>query len=285
MGAHSADDRLDGPNKPGEGTRPTVAVTRVILIGAVVLLVAYAALTAFAAGIVDRMLYFPDYASREEPRNVIRIPLPDGGSVAALYLPNPAAKHTLWFFHGNAESLGSLEPFLRQLHARGFAVFAYDYPGYGVSTGTPNEKAIYTTNAAAARYLRDTLHVPLSRVVLVGRSLGGGPATDLAMREPVAGLVLQSAFMSVYRVMTRMRLLPFDQFENLRKLPSVKCPVLVMHGTADEVIPFAHGEKLFAAASDKKAKLWIEGAHHNDFVVIAGERYWTALREFDVALP
>lgn len=252
---------------------------------AVATLVVYVALTALAASIVDGMLYFPDYASRKEPANVIRIPTPEGGSLAAIYLPNPAAKHTLWFFHGNAEDLGSLEPFLRELHARGFAVFAYDYPGYGVSTGTPNEKAIYAANAAAARYLQDTLKVPLSRVVLVGRSLGGGPATDLATREPVAGLVLQSTFMSVYRVMTRVRLLPFDQFENLRKLPRVKCPVLVMHGTADEVIPFKHGEKLFAAAPGQKSHLWIEGAQHNDFTAVAGERYWHALRDFVASLP
>lgn len=258
---------------------------RLILIGAVVLLLAYGALTALAATVVDRMLYFPDFASRKAPENLIRIPLPDGGSLAAVYLPNPAAKHTLWFFHGNAEDLGTLEAFLRELHARGFAVFAYDYPGYGVSTGKPNEKAIYAANAAAARYLQDTLRVPLSRVILYGRSLGGGPATDLATREPVAGLVLQSAFMSVYRVMTRVRLLPFDQFENLRKLPRVKCPVLVMHGTADEVISFKHGEKLFAAAPGRKSHLWVEGAQHNDFTEIAGERYWTVLREFEASLP
>lgn len=258
---------------------------RVILIVAAVLVLAFVALTALAASIVDGMLYFPDYASRKEPANVIRIPTPDGGSLAAVYLPNPAAKHTVWFFHGNAEDLGSLEPFLRELHARGFSVFAYDYPGYGVSTGKPNEKAIYAANAVAARYLHETLKVPLSRVILVGRSLGGGPATDLATREPVAGLVLQSTFMSVYRVMTRVRLLPFDQFENLRKLPRVKCPVLVMHGTADEVIPFKHGEKLHAAARGTKSHLWIEGAQHNDFISVAGERYWSALREFAAALP
>lgn len=260
-------------------------VTRVILIAVVVLLVACVALTALAAGIVDGMLYFPQYASCKEPQNVIRIPTADGGSVAAIYLPNPAAKHTLWFFHGNAEDLGSLEPFLHEMRARGYAVFAYDYPGYGVSTGRPNEKAIYAANTAAARYLQDTLKVSLSRVILVGRSLGGGPATDLAAREPVAGLVLQSAFMSVYRVMTRVRLLPFDQFENLRKIPRVQCPVLVMHGTADEVIPFKHGEKLYAEAAGKKSHLWIEGARHNDFVSVAGERYWSALREFTASLP
>lgn len=258
---------------------------RKVMITGLVILAAYLGVTLLAAGVVDRMLYYPDYAPRNAPVGLIRIPTAEGGSIAALHLPNPAAKHTLWFFHGNAESLGSLEPFLREMHARGFAVFAYDYPGYGVSAGRPSEKSIYAANAAATRYLQETLKVPLSRVILVGRSLGGGPATDIAAREPVAGLVLQSAFVSVYRVMTRVRLLPFDQFENLRKLPRVKCPVLVMHGTADEVIPFTHGEKLFAAAPGAKASLWIEGAHHNDFVALAGERYWTALHNFTDSLP
>lgn len=252
---------------------------------AVATLVLYVAITALAASIVDSMLYLPDYASRREPENVIRIPTSDGGSVAAVYLPNPKAKYTLWFFHGNAEDLGTLEPFLHELHARGYAVFAYDYPGYGVSTGRPSEKAIYAANAAAAHYLQDILRVPLSRVILVGRSLGGGPATDLATHEPVAGLVLQSTFMSVYRVMTRVRLLPFDQFENLRKIPQVKCPVLVMHGTADEVIAYAHGTKLYGAAKGMKMNLWVEGAHHNDFVALAGERYWQALADFAAKLP
>lgn len=246
--------------------------------------IAWGALSAFAASMVDKLLYFPDHASRAAPTGVIRIPTGDGQSIAAVHLPNPAARHTLWFFHGNAESLADVEPFLRELHARGFAVFAYDYPGYGVSTGTPNEQAIYAANAAAARYLTDTLKTPLDRVILFGRSLGGGPATDLAVRERVAGLVLQSTFMSVYRVVTTWPLLPLDQFKNLKKIPHVRCPVLVMHGTADEVIAFKHGEKLHAAAPTPKRHLWIEGARHNDFTDVAGERLWQALREFEAEL-
>lgn len=246
--------------------------------------IAWGALSAFAASMVDKLLYFPDHASRAAPAGVIRIPTGDGQSIAAVHLPNPAARHTLWFFHGNAESLADVEPFLRELHARGFAVFAYDYPGYGVSTGTPNEQAIYAANAVAARYLTEKLQTPLDRVILFGRSLGGGPATDLAVRERVAGLVLQSTFMSVYRVVTTWPLLPFDQFTNLKKIRDVRCPVLVMHGTADEVIAFKHGEKLHAAASAPKRHLWIEGARHNDFTYVAGERLWQALREFEAEL-
>lgn len=232
------------------------------------------------SGVIDSMLYYPQLASREAPRDVLRIPMPDGGSLAAVYRPNPQARHVIWFFHGNAEALGDLEPFLDDLHARGFAVFCYDYPGYGLSSGKAGERAIYAASDIAAAYLRDTLKVPLENVILVGRSLGGGPAVELATREPVAGLVLQSTFVSVFRVATWVKWLPFDQFKNLRKLPRVNCPVLVMHGTADEVIAFEHGEALYAGAKAPKTHLWIEGAKHNDFTDVAGERYWTALREF-----
>lgn len=250
-----------------------------------VLGILYAGITALAYFYSDRVMFQPGFGSRRAPEGMRRIPLSDGGSLAALYLPNPAAKHTLWFFHGNAEDLGDLEPFLREMQRRGFAVFAVDYPGYGLSTGSPSEKSVYAATEAAARHLQETLKVPLASVVLYGRSLGGGPALELALHEPVAGLVLQSAFTSSYRVMTGIRLLPFDKFENLRKLPRVTCPVLVIHGRDDEVIPVAQGEALLAAVPGRKLHLWIEGAHHNDFTEVAGERLWQALQEFEATLP
>lgn len=252
---------------------------------ALLLLALYAAVVALAYFYSDHVIFQPSYGSRRAPEGMTHIPLPGGGSLAALYLPNPAARHTLWFFHGNAEDLGDLEPFLREMQRRGFAVYAVDYPGYGLSSGSPSEKSVYASTDAAARHLRDTLKVPLSSVVLYGRSLGGGAAVELAMRQPVAGLALQSAFLSAYRVMAGGRLLLFDKFENLRKLPRVTCPVLVMHGREDEIIPFAHGEALLAAAPGRKSHLWVEGAHHNDFTEVTGERLWNVLREFAASLP
>jgi hypothetical protein len=104
----------------------------------------------------------------------------------------------------------------------------------------------------------------------------------MALEERAAGLVLQSTFVSVYRVATRWRVLPFDQFENLKKISHVQCPVLVMHGRADEVIPFRHGEALFAAAREPKQSFWVPDARHNDFIRVAGHGYWDALRDFSV---
>lgn len=242
----------------------------------------YAGLALMARVLASKALYHPDIASREAPPGVVRVADGAGGTVAVWHLPNPEARFTLWFFHGNAEALGDLGPTLEMLRAAGFAVFAFDYPGYGVSTGEPDEAALYAGARVARRYLRETLQVPAERTILYGRSLGGGPAVQMATEERVAGLVLQSAFVSVYRVLTRWSLLPGDLFNNEAKLARVTAPVLVMHGRADEVVPFRHGEQLLAAAAGPKQALFVDGAHHNDFAAAAGRRYEEALREFSV---
>jgi fermentation-respiration switch protein FrsA (DUF1100 family) len=110
--------------------------------------------------------------------------------------------------------------------------------------------------------------------------VGSGPATELAARVPVGGLVLESAFVSTFRVLTKVPLLPFDRFPNLRHLRQVRCPVLVIHGTEDEVIPVSHGRRLYAIAAEPKESLWVEGAHHNDVPLVGGTRYWAALTAF-----
>lgn len=248
--------------------------------GIAILLVAYAGIALLANFLVSKSLFYPDLASGRAPVGTQKVRAADGNEIAVFHLPNPAAGFTLWFFHGNAEDLGDLEPTLRALRDAGFAVFAFDYPGYGVSTGRPSERSIYAAARAARDYLRKELGVPASRTLLYGRSVGGGPAVQMATEERVGGLVLQSAFTSVYRVLTRWRLLPFDMFENERKMNRVTCPVLVMHGEADEVIPFHHGQSLFAAAPEPKRSFWVPGARHNDFVGIAGQAYWEALRNF-----
>lgn len=245
----------------------------------------YAAISVLTPLGVDSQMFFPSYASRREVAGTFRIPAGNGDTLAALYLPNPAAKHTIWYFHGNGQALGDVAPLLWEFHRRGYAVFAFDYPGYGVSSGQPSEKSLNAATQAAARYLRENLRVPLGQVILYGRSLGGGPSVELATRERVAGLVLESTFLSVYRVKTRWRLLPFDQFENLRKLPRVACPVLVIHGRQDEVVSFPHGEALFAAAPEPKQYFWVAGAAHNGLIEFAGESYWTALQKFTDTLP
>jgi fermentation-respiration switch protein FrsA (DUF1100 family) len=256
-------------------------MTRAVLIKGVLLALAFYVLAAVIARLVAaRALHYPELASRRAPDAVQKIRGDDGNEIAFLHLPNPCARFTIWFFHGNAEDRGDREPWLRVLRNAGYSVFAFDYPGYGLSGGTPSEPAIYAAARTVRGYLRDQLEVAPADTLLYGRSIGGGPAVQMATEESVGGLVLQSTFTSVYRVLTGSRILPFDYFENERKLARVSCPILIMHGTRDEVIPFSHGKALLAAAREPKRSLWVEGAAHNDFLNVAGRSHWDALRDF-----
>jgi abhydrolase domain-containing protein 17 len=243
---------------------------------------AYTALASFAYFASDRLIFQPPRPSyRADQLPLVMIPGSDGRFIATMYLPNQRATLTLLYAHGNAEDLGQLVPLLEELQRSGFAVLAFDYRGYGASTGGPTTAAGATEDMEMVyRHATRTLGVPTSRLVLYGRSVGSGPATDLAARLPVGGLVLESAFTSAFVVMTRVTLLPFDRFQNLRHIRRVRAPVLVMHGTDDEVIPIAHGRRLYEAAWNPKQALWVEGAHHNDVALVAGDRYWSALTAF-----
>jgi fermentation-respiration switch protein FrsA (DUF1100 family) len=159
-------------------------------------------------------------------------------------------------------------------------VFAYDYQGYGTSEGKPSERHAYADEDAAYNFLVHSMHIQPNRIIPFGRSVGGGPAADLASRRPVAGLILESAFTSAFRVITRVSVLPFDRFDNLRKIKSVHCPVLIIQGTRDSVINTSHGRELFAAANEPKQALWVQGADHNDVAFVGGARYSDSLKEF-----
>jgi hypothetical protein len=103
---------------------------------------------------------------------------------------------------------------------------------------------------------------------------------DLASREPVAGLILESTFTSTFRVAFPIPILPFDRFNNLSKIHRVRCPVLLMHGTQDEVIPFAHSQTLYRQITAPKQLLTVEGAGHNNLMEVAGMQYSQALQDF-----
>ena len=245
----------------------------------------YALFAALVWLFADRLVFQPQPPTYRASSALLRIPVDGGDTVAARWLPNPGAAYTLLFSHGNAEDLGDLEPFLRDLHAAGLQVLAWDYRGYGASTGRPSERTVYRDAEAVFAHLTGALGVPPERVIAHGRSLGGGPATYLASRHPVAGLVLESTFTSVFAVAPGVPILPFDKFRNERRLARVRSPVLVIHGTEDEVVAFSHGERLFQAAPGPRRRLWIDGAGHNDLLIVAGDRYYAALRELAAWLP
>jgi abhydrolase domain-containing protein 17 len=240
----------------------------------------YACLGLYAYFFSDRMIFLPQPSSYQDTNQIRKLTTRDGVEISAVYLPNPQAKFTILYSHGNAEDLGHILPTLEELRNLGFAVFSYDYRGYGTSQGNPTEKTTYKDIDAAYNYLTQNLGVLPEKIILYGRSVGGGPSVDLASRKPIGGLILENTFVSTFRVATRVTLFPFDKFNNIAKIKNVRSPVLIMHGKADEIIPFWHGEKLFATANEPKRFLAIEGAGHNDFKLVAGEEYEQALAEF-----
>ncbi|MBP0000699.1 MAG: alpha/beta hydrolase [Cyanobacteria bacterium SID2] len=244
------------------------------------LLFVYACLCLYAYFGSDRSIFIPPPANYRDSETIVKLPVRDGVEISAIYLPNPEADYTILYSHGNAEDLGLILPVLSQLHSFGFAVFAYDYQGYGTSDGKPSEYNAYLDINAAYRYLTQMLEIPPSQILLYGRSLGGGPSIDLASREAVAGLIVEGTFVTTFRVVTRVSIVPFDKFDNLAKISNVYSPFLAIHGKRDEVVPFWHGEKLFEAANEPKQQFWVEEAGHNDLQMVAGDRYEQALREF-----
>lgn len=244
------------------------------------LLAAYALLCLLVWLASDRLIFQPPPPPDPEHGGLLTLTTADGRRIAAVYLPNPGADFTILHSHGNAEDLAGVAPALRALRDLGFAVLAYDYGGYGRSEGKPSERATYADIDAAYEHLTRTLAVPARRIIAHGRSLGAGPTVDLAARRPLAGLVLESPFLTAFRVMTRVPLVPFDKFRNIDKIGRVDSPVLIMHGTADEVVPFAHGRRLFDAVPGPKQFLTVEGAGHNDFLQVAGARHGEALLAF-----
>eukprot|EP00298_Acanthocystis_sp_HF-20_P028886 c7740_g1_i2.p1 GENE.c7740_g1_i2~~c7740_g1_i2.p1 ORF type:complete len:285 (+),score=85.76 c7740_g1_i2:47-856(+) len=181
---------------------------------------------------------------------------------------NRGSSLTIVFSHANAEDLGSVIPWIRHL-AETFQVntAAYEYPGYGLSTGICNEESTLFAAEACMKDLKSRHQVRPDRCVVWGRSLGTGPSVHLAGVFPVRGLILQSAFSSVLRVPMSINnsvVAPFDKFDNIHKITKVDCPVFVIHGTLDEICPVAHGLQLYASCRNPWKAWIIPLASHNN---------------------
>jgi fermentation-respiration switch protein FrsA (DUF1100 family) len=245
-----------------------------------IVILVYLGISLFVHFYAEKIIFQPQPATYKDTDRIIKLDSGSGAKISAIYLKDPDARYSILFNHGNAEDIETSMPTLESLKSMGFSVFSYDYSGYGTSTGTPSEANSFQDAEAAYNYLANDLKVPAKQIIVLGRSLGGAVATDLAHRKQAGGLVIESSFVSAYRVMTRIPLLPFDKFNTLSKIKNVNCPVLVIHGTNDELIPIWHGERLFQEANEPKLSFWVENATHNNLFSTAGDRYATVLKEF-----
>ncbi|KAL6960497.1 hypothetical protein U1Q18_038260, partial [Sarracenia purpurea var. burkii] len=142
----------------------------------------------------------------------------------------------------------------------------YDYSGYGQSSGKPSEQNTYADIEAVYKCLEESYGVKQEDVILYGQSVGSGPTLDLAVRLPkLRAVVLHSPILSGLRVMYPVkRTYWFDIYKNIDKIPLVNCPILIIHGTSDEVVDCSHGKQLWELCKEKYEPLWIKGGNHCD---------------------
>eukprot|EP00731_Ephydatia_muelleri_P016794 Em0009g1218a len=205
-----------------------------------------------------------------------------GNSIACMYVKNsenPA--YTILFSHGNAVDIGQMSSFYVGLGNRvNCNVFAYDYSGYGQSTGSPSEANIYADIEAAWNALCTRYNLAPSSILVYGQSIGTVATVDLASRREVGGVILHSPLMSGMRVAfpKTQRSWCCDPFPSIQKISRVTSPVLVIHGTDDEVIDISHGIAIYEGAPQAVEPLWVEGAGHNDVELYP--QYLDRLRRF-----
>ncbi|ONM46922.1 alpha/beta hydrolase [Nocardia donostiensis] len=210
----------------------------------------------------------------------LSIPTADGQTLHAWWLRSPRSVGHVLFGHGNAGNIGDRVPIYALLTEAGFDVLAFDYRGYGRSTGRPDEPGTALDARAARKVLLEQPGVAEERVLYLGKSLGGAVMTELAVVHPPAGLILMSTFTGL-RAVARS-LYPFlpaplipDAYPTLRRIGALRAPLLLMHGDNDELIPLSHADRIYAAAPEPKQLVIYPGAGHNDIIAQAMTE-WTA---------
>ncbi len=255
-------------------------ITNVSILLIACLCIAYAGLNLYAFFAANPRIFPAPPASYRDDPSIFKLASEHGEELSAYYLEAPNSPKLLLYSHGNGEDIGSVRPILESFQKQGISVLAYEYPGYGTSTGSPSENGTYAAIKAAYTHATGQLGYQPEQITLYGRSLGSGPSTWLAEQEPVAGLILDGAFSSTFRVMTEIKLLLWDRFDNYARLPHIQCPVLVIHGTHDLTVPVRHAYKNWSVIPTTKHKLIVEGAGHSDLIEKSGPQYWDTVYAF-----
>lgn len=266
--------------------RSTLRILTGLLLGA------YAALMLLLYLGQGRLLYHPTPLARAPGVDPGRIGLAfeevtlmsaDGPRLSGWFIPARNPRATLLFCHGNAGNISHRLDSIRLFHELGLSVLIFDYRGFGRSEGAPGEEGTYLDAHAAWTYLSETLGLPAHSIILFGRSLGGAVAAELATRVRAGGLVLESPFTSVPDRAAELypwlpvRLLSRFRYDTLNRLGTIDTPLMILHSRDDELIPIAHGERLFAAARAPKRFVTLRGGHNNGYRVSEEEyrRQWS----------
>ncbi|KAJ9140615.1 hypothetical protein P3X46_031243 [Hevea brasiliensis] len=217
--------------------------------------------------------------------DVLKLSTKKGNEIVAIYVKNPLASLTVLYSHGNAADLGQMYHIFTELSQHlNVNLMGYDYSGYGQSSGKPSEQDTYADIDAAYICLEETYGVKEEDIILYGQSVGSGPTLELATRLPqLRAVILHSPILSGLRVMYPVKkTFWFDIYKNIDKIPLVNCPVLVIHGTEDEVVDFSHGKQLWELCKEKYEPLWLKGGSHCNLELYP--EYLRHLRKFISAI-
>ena len=253
-----------------------------ILVAAVIV---YAVILLLVFLFQARLVYFPEVERRLDatPRAAglefedVSLRTADGETLHGWWVPVSAARGTVLFLHGNAGNISHRLEYLTMFNRLGYASLIIDYRGYGKSSGAPSEDGTYRDAEAAWQYLIEARKLKPHDIVLFGESLGGGVVTWLALKHPPRALVLASTFTSVPDLGAQVYpWLPVRWFarigyNNLDHIRQITAPVLIAHSRDDDIIPFSHGQALFAAANEPKQFLELRGGHNDGFIFRRGE--------------
>ncbi|WP_336086780.1 alpha/beta hydrolase [Nocardia sp. SSK8] len=244
-----------------------------------------------ATRVLNALVYHPDKHVAETPAALgldyrdLTMRTTDGIDVHGWFVRAERPRGHILYAHGNAGTIGDRVAIIALLVAAGFDVLAFDYRGFGHSTGAPEEQGTYLDARAARTALLDQPGVDPDRILYLGKSLGGGVLLELATEFPPAGMILMSTFSgmrdaarSVYPFLPAP-LIP-DAYPSLRRIATLRVPILMMHGDRDELLPLRHAERLYAAATEPKRLIVVPGAGHNDVIDALGARWPKLITEW-----
>ncbi len=265
-----------------------------------IVILGYGVLLGYVYFFQARLIYFPNIGigfGSAVPSDIgldyedVVFETTDGVQLHGWYVSADQARGVILFFHGNAGNISHRLDSIEIFHRLGFSVFIIDYRGYGRSEGKTDEQGTYRDAEAAWRHLVEIRGIDPGKIVIFGRSLGAAIAAWLASRTSPAALILESAFTSAPNLgkhhywFLPVRALARIHYDTQSYVERISAPTLVVHSADDEIVPFAHGRKLFSVASEPKAFVILQGGHNDGFFV-SRARYTEALGEFlDVHVP
>lgn len=245
-----------------------------LLIGLVAI---YLMLIALMVIFQRHLMYYPTQEWSVDPAQhnieVVKYPTSDGLTLTSWYVPPKGDKPVFILFHGNAQNISSWISVPEYFTKRGYGFLLAEYRGYGGNPGSISEKGFYKDGRAAMAWLIKDQKIPENRIIVYGMSVGSGTASQMAFEyKGIKALVLEAPFTSaineagdVYPWIGPFKYLLFDSFDNISKAPSFGMPVIVLHGSADEVISPTQGKTLFdVVGSPTKKYILLPGGHHND---------------------